>query len=123
MGFDVLASSLRADTRDLSAFTEALAVKLEGALPSQTQVERKSAGFLSKTRRVRSISVNMGNQLYQLVADGGRVQPRRCKVVRGVVLKTEEIPLEDWIDELSRDLTAAAQENEQARLALERLLE
>ena len=122
LGFELLASSLRADAGDLKAFTEALAVKLEGALPNQTRVERKSSGLFSKVKQVHHLSVDMGDQRFELTADGGRVQATRCKAVRGIVLKTESLPLDQWIDELSRQLTAAAQQSEQARLALERLL-
>jgi hypothetical protein len=38
------------------------------------------------------------------------------------VLKTERLPLDEWIDDLSRALTEEAQRSEQARLALQRLL-
>ena len=38
---DLLAASLRADAGDLEAFVEALAVKLEAALPDQVEVERR----------------------------------------------------------------------------------
>lgn len=101
---------------------EALATKLEGALPQQTTVQRKSEGMFSRTKRVHQISVDMGDQRYELIADGGRVVPTRCKAVRGIVLKTEQLPLDEWIDDLSRQLAQAAQQSEQARLALERLL-
>jgi hypothetical protein len=121
LGFELLAASLRADAGDLKSFVEALAVKLEGALPAQTRVERKG-GLFSKEKRVSRVSVDLGDAQYQLDADSGRVQPRRAKVVRGIVLKTEEVPLNQWIDDLSRRLTEEAQRSEQARLALERLL-
>lgn len=122
MGFELLASSLRADTGDLKAFVEALAVKLEGALPDRTVVERKSAGFFSKEKRVNKISVHMGTNRYELAADGGRVQASRGTAVRGIVLKNELLPLDQWIDDLSRELSVEARQSEQARLALERLL-
>lgn len=122
LGFELLASSLRADTTDLVAFTEVLASKLEGALPSQTVVQRKSAGFLSRNKRVSSISVDMGDQRFDLLANGSRLEPRLSKVVRNIVLKSDVVPLDLWIDRLSRALTDAAQKNEQARLALDRLL-
>ena len=122
LGFELLASSLRADAGDLSAFTEALATKLEGALPQQTTVERRGGGLFSKTKRVHKISVDLGENRFELTADGGRVQASRCKAVRGIVLKTEQLPLDQWIDELSRELTDEAQRSEQARVALQRLL-
>lgn len=122
-GFEVLASSLRADAGDLKAFMEALASKLEGALPSQTTVVRKGGGLFSGAKRVERILVDLGDYRYELQSSGSRVQPSRSKAVRGIVLKTEQVPLDDWIDELSRQLTEEAERSEQARLALERLLD
>ena len=121
LSFDLLASSLRAEVGDLKTFTEVLATKLETALPDQTRVERKG-GLFSRTKRVRHISVDLGQKRFELEAHDGRVQPARCNVVRGIVLKTEPVPLDEWIDDLSRELTLAAQQSERARLALERLL-
>lgn len=120
-GFELLASSLRADAADLNVFAEALATKLEGALPGQTTVDRKG-GLFSKAKRVRQVTVDLGDSRYELSADGGRVETTRCKTVRGIVLKTERLPVDEWIEDLSRQLAAEAQRNEQARLALERLL-
>lgn len=121
IGFELLASSLRAETGDLHSFVEALATKMEGALPAQTRVDRKG-GLFSKNKQVQHLSVDMGEQRYELSVNGGRVEPLRCKAVRGIVVKTERLPLDQWIDELSRDLTVEAQQSEQARMALERLL-
>jgi hypothetical protein len=120
-GFELLASSLRADAADLNVFAEALATKLEGALPGHTTVDRKG-GLFSKAKRVRHVTVDLGESRYELSADGGRVETTRCKTVRGIVLKTERLPVDEWIEDLSRQLAAEAQRNEQARLALERLL-
>ena len=39
--------------------------------------------------------------------------------VRGVVLKTEELPLADWLDALARDLATEARTSESAQLALQ----
>jgi hypothetical protein len=123
LGFDLLASSLRADARDLKSFMEALAVKMEGALPERTRVERKGGGLFSRQPQVHRITLDMGDNRYELVAEGGRIEPRRAKAVRGIVLKTEQLPLEQWIDDVSQWLAAEAEHSEQARLALQRLLE
>ncbi len=122
MGFEVLASSLRADVGDLRAFMEALAVKLEGALPGQTSVERKGGGLFSGQKRVQRIVVDMGDMRFELSIDGARVQAKRSRAVRGIVLKSDQVPLDEWIEDLSRLLTEEAQRSEGARLALERLL-
>src|SRR5437763_869041 len=55
-GFELVAASLRADATDLAAFVEALAVKLEGALPDSVRVERRG-GLFSREKRVRRLSV------------------------------------------------------------------
>lgn len=122
MQFELLASSLRADAADLDAFVEALAAKLEGALPGRTTVERQSQGLFSRTKRVHRISVQMDSARYDLAAQKGRIEASRGKIVRGIVLKTEPLSLDTWIDELSRELTGEAARTEQGRLALERLL-
>ena len=121
--FDIVAASLRADATDTRALVEALAVKLEIALPAQTRVQRRSKGLLSRTKQVRRVEVDCGEARYAVdVDERGAAQAVRAHEVRGIVLKNEPLPLEAWIDALARDLTALAESSEQGRLALERLL-
>jgi hypothetical protein len=121
--FDLVAASLRSDAGDMHGFVEALAVRLEQALPAQTRVKRRSRRFLSGEKVVRLIEVAAGESLYALeVGDRGGVEARRSAAVRGIVLKNDPLPLDEWIDSLARDLTEQAQASEQGRLALERLL-
>jgi hypothetical protein len=42
--------------------------------------------------------------------------------VRGVVLKTDVVPLEKWLDGLARDLAIEARTSERAQRALQELL-
>ncbi len=122
--FDLVAASLRADTTDLVAFVEALAVKLEGALPGDVTVERKGGGLLSRgTKRVQRISVGMDEGRYDLEWAGQQIQTSRCNEVRGIVIKSERLGLDEWIDALSRELTERAQQSERSRVAIQRLLE
>jgi hypothetical protein len=118
---DVLAASLRADTSDTAVFMEALAAKLEGALPGQVAVERKGRLF-GGSKRVRRIEVRAGDTRYELEGEHGAVSARRRTVVRGIALKSEDLELDAWIDGLSGDLLTLAQRSEQGRLALQRLL-
>jgi hypothetical protein len=119
---DLVAASLRADAADLDAFVEALAVRLEGALPGQVEVERKG-GLIGGNKRVRRIEVSLGDQRYEADVDRGRVTCRRRSVVRGIALKTQELDLDAWIDALSRDLVDESERSERGRQALARLLE
>ena len=120
--FELLASSLRADLSDTSAFLGALAEKLGGAMPQQCVVERKG-GLFAKEKPVQRVSVELGDQRYAIERTSrGGLSAGRTKVVRGIALKTEELPVEAWIDALSQALSAYAQHSAQARVALERLL-
>jgi hypothetical protein len=42
--------------------------------------------------------------------------------VRGIVLKNDPLPVEEWLLSLARDLAEQAARSEQGRAALERLL-
>jgi hypothetical protein len=117
--FELLAASLRADARDLDAFLEALATKLSASLPESTNVERE--GFRGRGD-VKSISVELGNHRYGLERTSATVTCLRANAVRGIVLKNEELDLDEWIDSLSHDLAEVAKQSDRGRLALDRLL-
>jgi hypothetical protein len=117
--FELLAASLRADARDLDAFVEALAAKLTTAFPQSTRVERK--GFRGGGR-VRALDVELGEHRYRLSVQSGRPACSRARTVRGIVLKNEELDLDEWIESLARDLAESAEQSERGRVALERLL-
>jgi hypothetical protein len=119
----MVAATLRADSADLPTFVEALAVKLEGALPGHCEVERRARKLFSRDKVVATLAVSVGDWRYRLQSDGaGHVETARAKAVRGIVLRNERLPLADWIQALARDLSAEAATSEQARIALERLL-
>jgi len=119
---ELLASSLRADSTDLKAFLEALAVKLEGSLPNQTTVTRQSSIF-SREHPVKEIAVTLGDYQYRIGRERqGPIMTQRAKVVRGIVLKTDQVPLEQWIEELAGGLAEMAASSAQARASLERFL-
>ncbi|MGI8422485.1 MAG: hypothetical protein ACR2MU_09590, partial [Gaiellaceae bacterium] len=76
----------------------------------------------SREKRVERIEFNRGENRYLLVARAGAVETRRSRAVRGVVLKSEVLSLDAWIDALSGDLATEAKASEQSRLALDELL-
>ena len=119
---ELLAASLRADSTDNKAFLEALATKLAGSLPNQTTVIRQSSVF-SREHPVREITVLMGDYQYRIGREKqGPIVTQRAKTVRGIVLKTEQIPVELWINELAGALAEEAAHSAQARDSLERFL-
>jgi hypothetical protein len=120
--FELLAASLRSSSGDLRTFVEVLAEKLERALPGRVKVERRGVRFLAKEKRVQRVECDFGERRYLLATKDGAVETRRATAVRGVVLKSEALPLDDWIDALARDLATEARSSDRSRLALEQLL-
>jgi len=119
---DLLAASLRSDAADLDAFVEGLAVKLEEAVPGLVQVERVRRG-LRGGKRVRRISLSAGGERLEVVYDGGgHVETRRAHTSGGIVLKTEPLDIDAWLQALSAALVVEAGRNERTRRALEQLL-
>ena len=115
-----LASLYAQDTR---GFLPLLAIVLSQSLPDETQVERKG-GLFQREKPVRKVTVTMGDHIYSLEDLGrGPLAAHRAKVVRGITLKTEPLPAEEWLAELSAEIAARVQQNERAFFALRSLLQ
>lgn len=121
LSFDVLAASLRQDSRDLAMFAEVLAKKLEQAIPNWVRVERQG-GLFQKNPAVRRILVTLDPWQYVLENQKGRVSTARVKMVRGVAIKTDPMDLHPWIDAVSEELVRMAAQESSARESLERFL-
>jgi hypothetical protein len=121
-GFELLSASLRASSSDLKTFVDVLGDKLEQALPGRVKVDRRAVRRFSKEKRVARIEVAFGDNRYVAVVTDGVLETRCARAVRGVVLKTELLPLDAWLDALGRDLAVEAEASEQSRVALEQLL-
>jgi hypothetical protein len=121
LDIDLLAASLRADTSDLGAFVEALAVKLEEAVPAAVRVERRRDGMFGP-KVVRQISLDAGDQRLELRAERGRVDCRWARLSGGIVLKSESLQTDEWLSALSQALADQARSSATTREALERLL-
>jgi hypothetical protein len=121
LDIDLLAASLRADTSDLGTFVEALAAKLEEAVPGAVRVQRRREGMFGP-KRVNQIAVEAGDQRLELKAQGSRVETRCARLSGGIVLKSEAIETDAWLAALSQALADEARSSQTTRQALERLL-
>jgi hypothetical protein len=120
--FERLAASLRADSGDVSTFLEVLAVKFQGALPGRAKIDYQSSGVVRRTKTVRRIALEMGDDRFELTRERGAVVARRTRVVRGITLKSDQLSLDGWVEELTRALVQQGSNSSQDRQALERLL-
>ena len=119
---DLLAASLRADSGDLGAFVESVAVKLEDALPGRAKVQRARRGMFGP-KIVRKVAVDGAGERLELIrGDDDVIETRRSRLSGGIVLKSDPIDTDEWLRGIGETLAAEAQRSEQTRRALERLL-
>ena len=119
--FGVAAALSRQYAADQHAFFEDLATMLERALPEATQVVRHGGIFSKKT--VQRITLTIVENRYILESPThGSLQASRTHVVRGIALKTEAIPIPDWLEEIGGLLDQEARGSQAAREALSRLV-
>jgi len=102
--FDVYSAWMRRSTGDMRAFLEAMAVRLEQSLPGMVHVQRKRDGLFAKTQHVSTISLQLGTSQFILEKEASGVKTSRTKVVGGIVLKSEELPLADWLSAVDEAL-------------------
>lgn len=111
--FDAYAALLRRG-RDIPDMVDNLAARLERALPSQVEVERRGL-----RRRVRRVVVGFDPTRFRLEMHGHRAVPWVDHVVRGVCVRSEDVAFDAWLDRLAGALAEEAQRNTDVRLALE----
>lgn len=121
--FDLSAARLRADGGDLRMSLQVLAVKLEGALPAQTRVERSGGGLFGRgEKQVRSLQVTLGECSFSLGIVEGRLQGSRERRVGGISIKRETLAPADWVGALTEELRAESEQSQAAGQALKELL-
>lgn len=117
---EMLAAALRADYGDAKAFLEALATRFEGALPTYTKVTRH---FGLGERPVKEIIISLGDYQYRMSRERhGPLVSQRGHLVRGIVLSSDTIPVEQWIQEIAESLAHLAARSSLAHAALSRFL-
>lgn len=120
--FDLSAAEWRKDVTDEATLAEALAVRLEEALPGKTIVERSRSWFSKKTS-LKSLVVRFDDDQFQLTCDKREgIRASKAEMGRGIVLKTKPLDFPLWLDELSSALQVYAQQHEETREELQRFL-
>ncbi|HEY3782858.1 MAG TPA: hypothetical protein VGL56_17375 [Fimbriimonadaceae bacterium] len=105
--------------KDQGFFLELLAKTLGTALPDETSLKTK--GLLKKT--CVGVQVSLGDARYSFEKpDRGPVIALKTKVVRGIALKTEEIPVAEALQELGEAMEQRAAKSGQAREAMAKML-
>lgn len=119
---DVLAAALRLDHQESRDLLEFLAQKLEQSLPQATTVTR-SGGLFTKAHSVKEILVRFDDYHYQITREKhGSLTAKILKLVRGVVLKTTEVSVDQWTEEIAQQLAQLGQRSAQTRQALNKFV-
>jgi hypothetical protein len=116
--FDLDGAMLRRSDVELRAFMEALAVRLEGAMPGRVEVERKRDGLLSQTKHVVRIAVRGERAVYELVRSKAGLAANRAKLVRGVNISSSSLSAREWLAEVRAELQTMAEQAGSASDAL-----
>jgi hypothetical protein len=107
IGADQIAAGMALDLSNIDGFLSHLARALQQAVPQQVRVDGSGS-------RIVGIEVNLEPDAFILRREGGRVVSQHKKLVRGIALKTKELPLEHWVEMLSQSLARHANVNAQA---------
>jgi hypothetical protein len=121
MKFGVAAALSKQYAADQRDFLDLLATMLDSALPEEAEIVTRGGLFSKKT--VVKVIVTFGDHRYTLEDPGrGPLQASRTRIVRGIALRTDPIPVETWLADLSANLQDRARTSAAAREALARLM-
>ena len=118
---DVLAATLQKGLQESRDLLEYLAVKFEGPL-SHLLTVRRGGGLFSKAHPVEELTLRFPGQHFQITRDRGVLSSQVLKEVRGVVLKTTTVPVEEWLHKLAEELAKQAESSISSRQALSRFI-
>jgi hypothetical protein len=107
IGADQVAAGMALDLSNVEGFLGQLAHALMQAVPNQVRVE-------SNGGHVHGIELMLEPDGFLLRREGQRVVCQYKKLVRGVALKTKDVPLPQWVEMLSAALARHANVNAQA---------
>jgi hypothetical protein len=106
--FDMDAAWVRRAGGDLRALMEALAVRLQSALPDRVHLDRRRDGLFSRTSHVHAITLRGDAGQFRLVFEKGALSATKAKVVRGVVISTAQEPFPQWLAEVRAEIKSLA---------------
>jgi len=127
LSLEEITAALRADSADVALYARVLTESLGDALPAGCVVVDRDRTMSDRMRgrpgQVTKVTVRLGDKVLTLATAPGRPPAAEiCREVRGVVLSRQPAGLEEWVDELARELAAHAQQNAHAAEVLRKLV-
>jgi hypothetical protein len=113
-----VAATVRLARDDADRFLELLAGRLQTLVPGLVTIRRRGL----RNRRVEQVTVALPDQRLTISRAPTGVDTTLAQVVRGIVVATHQLTVEEWVQRLAQAVAAQAASQDQARTALERLL-
>lgn len=114
-----LATTFSSHANDTQRLIESLAGMLETpAFAPFAKIER--SGFF--TKKISGVRIEVKTNVYKLDVGSGAPVAVKSKTVRGVALKNENVPLRQWLEEVSHALADLATESKEAHQALQKFV-
>ena len=103
-------AALRLDSDDAAIYASVLTKSLSEALPpGYVTVERErsmSDRMHGRPGEISKVEVKLGDQVMTLAVKNGRTSAQICRAVRGVVLSTQPVSVQQWAAALASALMA-----------------
>src|SRR5579859_3250990 len=127
LSLEEITAALRADSADVAIYARVLTGSLGDALPPGCVVVERSRSMSDRMRgrpgEVTKVTVRLGERVLTLATAPGRPPAAEiCREVRGVVLSRQPAGMQEWVDELAKELAAHAQQNAHAAAVLRKLV-
>jgi hypothetical protein len=127
LSLEEITAALRADSADVALYARVLTQSLGDALPPGCVVVDRSRTVSDRMHgrpgQVTKITVRLGEKVLTLAVQPGRAPAAEiCREVRGVVLSRQPAGLQEWVDDLARELVAHARQNAQTAEVLRKLV-
>jgi len=127
VSLEEITAALRADSADVALYARVLTESLGDALPPGCVVVDRDRTMSDRMRgrpgQVTKVTVRLGEKVLTLTVQPGRPPAAEiCREVRGVVLSRQPAGMQEWVDELARELAAHAQQNAHAAEVLRKLV-
>ncbi len=120
LGASIAAGLGREYAGDREMFLSLLAESLAPAVGERLTVER-AGGWFRRDGPVRRLRLDLDDYQFTLaVGKGGALAATRGRIVRGIALRTEELPMEAWLEAVGVALAEYARTHREAMEALKR---
>ena len=123
MDLEIAAAAVLADNKDVRLLLRVLGNNLKEALGDRVEVAHATGGLLHRqSEDVTSITVHLDTDDYEAQLEHGSV---RCTVGRssgGIRIRSEQLPVEQWLTRLLGSLQQEAVNNQSAQAALQNVI-